>query len=58
LGILMVEIITDETKMIKSFELLGFKTRATLDNYFMLPDGDLRDIVLMTLPLRLQAEVF
>ena len=58
LGILMVEIITDETKMIKSFESLGFKTRATLDNYFMLPDGDLRDIVLMTLPLRLQAEVF
>jgi RimJ/RimL family protein N-acetyltransferase len=58
LGILMVEIITDETKMIKAFESLGFKTRAALDNYFMLPDGDLRDVVLMTLPLRLQTEVF
>jgi RimJ/RimL family protein N-acetyltransferase len=57
-GILMVEIITDETKMIKAFESLGFKTRAALDDYFMLPDGDLRDVVLMTLPLRLQTEVF
>ena len=58
LSILMAEIATEETKMIKAFESLGFKTQATLDDYFMLPDGDLHDVVLMTLPLRMQTEEF
>ncbi|HEY9152312.1 MAG TPA: GNAT family N-acetyltransferase [Anaerolineales bacterium] len=58
LGILMVEIVADETKAIKAFESLGFKTRATLDDYFMFPDGDSRDTVLMTMPLRVKTEEF
>ena len=58
LGILMAEVVAEETKMIKAFESLGFKTRVTLDDYFMLPDGDLHDVVLMTMPLRMQTEEF
>jgi RimJ/RimL family protein N-acetyltransferase len=58
LGILMVEIVVDETKVIKAFESLGFKTQATLDDYFMFPDGDSRDTVLMTMPLRVKTEEF
>ncbi|HUH96971.1 MAG TPA: GNAT family N-acetyltransferase [Anaerolineales bacterium] len=58
LGVLMVEIVADETKAIKAFESLGFKVQATLDDYFMFPDGDSRDTVLMTMPLRLKTEEF
>jgi len=58
LGILMVEIVADETKVVKAFETLGFKTQATLDDYFMFPDGDSRDVVLMTMPLRLKTDEF
>ena len=58
LGILMAEVVAEETKTIKAFESLGFKARVTLDDYFMLPDGDLHDVVLMTMPLRMQTEEF
>jgi len=58
LGILMVEIVADETKAVKAFESLGFKAQATLDDYFMFPDGDSRDTVLMTMPLRMKTEEF
>ncbi len=58
LGILMVEIVADETKTIKAFESLGFKIQATLDGYFMFPDDDLRDMVLLTMPLRMETEDF
>jgi L-amino acid N-acyltransferase YncA len=58
LGILMAEIVADETKMIKSFKTMGFKLQATLDDFFMLPDGDSRDVVLMIMPLQLHTEEF
>jgi len=58
LGILMAEVVADETKMIKSFKTLGFKIQTTLDDYFMLPDGDSRDVVLMTMPLQLRIGEF
>ncbi len=58
LGILMAEIVADETKMIKSFKTMGFKVQTTLDDFFMLPDGDSRDVVMMTLALQQQNEDF
>jgi L-amino acid N-acyltransferase YncA len=58
LGVLMAEIVADETKFIKAFETLGFKSQAKLDDYFLFPDGDSRDIVLMTIPLRPKTDEF
>jgi len=58
LGILMVEVIADMTKFVKAFEQLGFKPMCTLDDYFMFPDGDSCDVVLMTLPLRSKTDEF
>ena len=58
LDILMAEIVTDESKMIKAFGSLGFKTRATLDDYFMFPDGDLHDVSLMTMSLHPESDEF
>jgi RimJ/RimL family protein N-acetyltransferase len=58
LSILTAEIIADFTKFIKAFEQLGFKTMCVLDDYFMFPDGDCADVVVMTLSLRPKMDEF
>lgn len=58
LGILTAEIIADFTKFVKAFEQLGFKSMCILDDYFMFPDGDFCDIVLMMMPLRSKTDEF
>ena len=51
MSILMVEVVSDKTDVVKAFETLGFRAKTTLDDYFMFPDGESRDVVLMTLSL-------
>jgi hypothetical protein len=46
------------TKVIKAFETLGFKSQARLEDYFLFPDGESRDIVLMTMTLRAKIDEF
>jgi RimJ/RimL family protein N-acetyltransferase len=58
LGILLAEVIAEQTKVVKAFEMLGFKSQTTLDDYFLFPDGDSRDVVLMTMPLRAKTDEF
>jgi len=58
LGIMQAEVIAEQTKVVKAFETLGFKPQATLDDYFLFPDGDSRDVVLMTLSLRAKMDEF
>lgn len=58
LSILMAEIIADMTKFVKAFEQLGFKSMCTLDDYFMFPDGDSCDVVLMMMCLRSKTDEF
>jgi len=58
LSILMAEIIADMTKFVKAFEQLGFKSMCTLDDYFMFPDGDSCDVVLMMMSLRSKTDEF
>jgi RimJ/RimL family protein N-acetyltransferase len=58
LCILQVEVIADQTKVVKAFESLGFKTQATLDEYFLFPDGDSHDVVFMTMALRPRIDEF
>ncbi len=47
IGILTAEVIAAHTHVVKAFSALGFKIKATLDDYFMLPDGRTLDVVLM-----------
>ena len=47
LHLLKAEIVASHIHTIKAFRALGFETVATLDNYFMLPDGQTIDTVLM-----------
>lgn len=50
--LLEVQILNDQTHIIKAFQNLGFEIKCTLDDYFMLPDGELKDVALLILRLR------
>lgn len=58
LSILLAEVIADKTKVVKAFEQLGFHPDCVLDNYFMFPDGDMCDVVVMTMSLRPKVDEF
>jgi len=58
LSILKAEVIADQTKVVKAFEILGFKAHVTLDDYFLFPDGETRDVVFMTMTLRAKTDEF
>jgi RimJ/RimL family protein N-acetyltransferase len=47
-----VQIINDQTTVIKAFQNLGFQLKCVLEDYFILPDGELRDIADLILYLR------
>lgn len=57
-GILTAEVIAEQTKVVKAFETLGFKSQALLEDYFLFPDGDPRDVVLLTMSLRTKLDEF
>ena len=52
LYLLEVQVVRDLTNDIKAMQKVGFETGCTVEDYFMLPDGEMRDVVLMTLRLR------
>lgn len=56
--IVLAEVIAEQTKVVKAFESVGFKSQATLDDYFLFPDGETCDVVLMTLCLRSKTDEF
>ena len=58
LSILTAEIIADKTKVVRAFEQIGFVSQCTLEDYFMFPDGDCTDVVLMTMNLKPRADEF
>ncbi len=49
---LKAEIVADQSKVIKAFQTIGFELCCTFDDYFMLPDGDTRDVAVLMLSLR------
>ena len=58
LAALVAEVTADQTKVVRAFEQIGFKTRCTLEDYFMFPDGECTDVVLMTMELKPRGEEF
>lgn len=56
--ILIAEVVADQSKVIKAFQNLGFNLMCTFDDYFMLPDGDTRDVATLMLPLKQQVDEF
>jgi L-amino acid N-acyltransferase YncA len=47
-----VQVVSDHIEVIKAFHKAGFETACTFEEYFMLPDGELRDTVHLILHLR------
>lgn len=59
-NIYMIEaqIINEQATVIRAFQNLGFVRKCILDNYFILPDGELRDVAHLLLRLRDSSEEF
>jgi acetyltransferase len=49
--VLVAEVVSEKTDVVKAFESLGFRQKAVLDDYFMLPDGESRDVIFLSLSL-------
>jgi RimJ/RimL family protein N-acetyltransferase len=58
LYLLEVQTVRDLSNDIKAMEKVGFEMKCTFEDYHMLPDGELRDIVHMILRLRAQEGEF
>jgi RimJ/RimL family protein N-acetyltransferase len=58
LYILEVQTVRDLSHDIKAMEKVGFEIKCTFEDYHILPDGELRDIVHMILRLRAQEGEF
>lgn len=58
LYLLEVQIVSDQVAVIKAMHKAGFETVCTFEDYFMLPDGELRDIVHLILRLRTVEDEF
>ena len=55
---LVAEIVADQSKVIKAFQNLGFELRCVYADYFMLPDGDTRDVAILMYCLRPDIDEF
>lgn len=52
LFLLEVQTVTELVHDIKAMQKAGFDTKCVFEDYFMLPDGELRDVVLLVMKLR------
>jgi L-amino acid N-acyltransferase YncA len=52
LFILQVEVVSDQPQIISAFQSVGFVIKSVSQDFFMLPDGELRDLTHLTLRLR------
>lgn len=50
--VIVAEIIAEKTKVVRAFEESGFVNKCLLEDYFMFPDGETSDVVLMALYLK------
>lgn len=58
LYLIEAQIPSDQTPIIRSFQNLGFEPKTQFDDYFMLPDGELRDVTHLILRLRATDDQF
>ena len=58
LYMLEVQIVSDQHHIARAFQSVGFESKVIYDDYFMLPDGDLRDVTNLILKLRATDDSF
>ncbi|RPI30882.1 MAG: GNAT family N-acetyltransferase [Chloroflexota bacterium] len=55
LYMLEVEVVNDQTNIIRAFQSAGFYLKCVFEEYFMLPDGELKDQAHLVMRLRTKA---
>jgi GNAT superfamily N-acetyltransferase len=55
---LETKIVTEQKNCIRAFRNKGFESKTLLENHFCCRDGELHDVLLMTLPLKSEKEEF
>ena len=58
LYLLEVQVVRDLSNDIKAMEKVGFEVKCVFEDYYMMPDGEVRDVVQMFLRLRTQEGEF
>jgi RimJ/RimL family protein N-acetyltransferase len=58
LYIVEVQVVSDLVHDIKAMQKAGFEAKCIFDDYFMLPDGELRDVTILIYRLRASEEEF
>ena len=58
LHLLIAEVVTDQSNVIKAFQHLGFKLHSVLEDYFILPDEDKRDVAILLMNLHPKKDEF
>jgi RimJ/RimL family protein N-acetyltransferase len=58
LHLLVAKVVADQSKVIRAFLHLGFNFQYTFEDYFMTPNGDLRDVAFLILKLRQKVDEF
>jgi RimJ/RimL family protein N-acetyltransferase len=53
-----VQVVSDLVHDIKAMQKAGFETKCVFEDYFMLPDGELRDVTVLSYRLRASEEEF
>ncbi len=56
--IVIGEVIAEQTKVVRAFEQLGFQSKAVLEDFFMLPDGDTCDVAYLVIYLKPKSDEF
>lgn len=52
------QVVADQTRVIEAFHSLGFERKVTLDDFYLMPDGEAHDVTLMVLSLKARKEDF
>lgn len=58
MDLIEVQVISEHAEIIKALQRAGFELVCTLEDYFILPDGELKDVVLLVLRLRRSVDEF
>lgn len=55
---LVAYVVADQTRVLKAFESIGFGAQCRYDDFFMFPDGETTDVVILTMRLVPREEEF
>jgi acetyltransferase len=55
---IIADVLADQTRVAEAFHSLGFERKVTLQDFFLLPDGEAHDVTMLLLSLKAKREDF